>query len=63
MEFFSIPALEPTHYPIQWAPGDFTPGVKRPSREADHSPLDSAEVRNAWSFKSTPPCLHGVVLS
>jgi hypothetical protein len=29
-------------------------GVKRPGREADHSPPSSAEVKNAWSYTSTP---------
>jgi hypothetical protein len=29
-------------------------GVKRPGREADHSPQPSAEVKNAWSYISTP---------
>jgi hypothetical protein len=28
-------------------------GVKRPVREADHSPPTSAEVKNAWSYTST----------
>jgi hypothetical protein len=32
----------------------FGAGVKRPGREADHSPLRSAEVQNAWSYTSTP---------
>jgi hypothetical protein len=27
-------------------------GVKRPGREADHSPPSSAEVKNAWSYTS-----------
>jgi hypothetical protein len=31
-----------------------TQGVKRPEREADHSPPSSAEVENAWSYTSTP---------
>jgi hypothetical protein len=31
------------------------PGVKRPGREADHSPLSSAEVKSAWSYTSTTP--------
>jgi hypothetical protein len=26
-----------------------TPRVKRPGREADHSPSSSGEVKNAWS--------------
>jgi hypothetical protein len=51
-------------YPIQWIPGALYLGVKLPGREADHSPPSSAEVKNAWSYTSTPPvCLHGVVLS
>jgi hypothetical protein len=38
-------------------------GVKRPEREADHSPPSGAEVNNAWSYTSTPPMrLHGVVI-
>jgi hypothetical protein len=38
--------------------------VKRPGREADHSPPSSAGARNAWSYISIPPVrLHGVVLS
>jgi hypothetical protein len=43
---------------------DSFPGVKRPGREADHSPPSSAEVKNACIYTSTPPIrLHGVVLS
>jgi hypothetical protein len=30
------------------------PGVKRPGREADHSPQSTAEIKNAWSYTSTP---------
>jgi hypothetical protein len=29
-------------------------GVKRPGREDDHSPASSAEVKNTWSYASTP---------
>jgi hypothetical protein len=32
----------------------FSLGVKRPGREADHSPPSSAEVKYAWSYTSTP---------
>jgi hypothetical protein len=47
---------------IQWVPGALSLGVKRPGREADHSPPSSAE--NEWSYTSIPPIrLHGVVLS
>jgi hypothetical protein len=56
--------LGPTQPPIQWAPGTLSVGVKRPVREADHSPPPSAEVKNACSCTSTPPIrLNGVVLS
>jgi len=33
--------------------GALSPGVKRPGREADHSPPSSAEVKNAWIYTST----------
>jgi hypothetical protein len=57
-------ALGPTQPPIQWVPGALSLGIKRPGREADHSPPSSAEVKNAWSYTSTPPLrLYGVVLS
>jgi hypothetical protein len=50
--------------PIQRVPGDLSPGVKRPGREADHIPLSSTEVKNTWSYTSTPPIrLHNVVHS
>jgi hypothetical protein len=33
-------------------------------RKADHSLPSSVEVKNAWSYTSTPPIrLHGAVLS
>jgi hypothetical protein len=34
-----------TQPPIQWVPGAFSLGVKRPGREADHSPPFSAEIK------------------
>jgi hypothetical protein len=40
--------------PIQWVPGALPLGVKRPGRETDHSPPSSAEVKNEWSYTSTP---------
>jgi hypothetical protein len=36
-------------------PAALLSGVKRPTREADHSPPFSAEVKNAWSYISSPP--------
>jgi hypothetical protein len=50
----SRPALGPTQPPIQWVPGTLSLGVKRPAREADHSPPPSAEVKNVWSYTPTP---------
>jgi hypothetical protein len=38
-------ALGPTQPPIQWVPGALSLGVKRPGREAGHSPPSSAEVK------------------
>jgi hypothetical protein len=51
-------ALEPNQPPTHWVPRVLSPGVKRPGREADHSPPSSAEVENAWSYTSTPPVKH-----
>jgi len=38
-------------------------GVKRPGREADHSPPPSSEIGNTWRYTSTLIRLHVVVLS
>jgi len=55
----SIPALGPSQPPIQWVQG-----VKHPEREDDQPLPHSAEVKNAWSYTSTPSiCLHGMVLN
>jgi len=40
----SRPALGHTYPPIRWVPGAITPRVKRPEREAEHSPSSSVEV-------------------
>jgi hypothetical protein len=55
----SRPALGYIQPPIQWTPRAFSPGVKRPGCEADHSPSASAEVKKMWIYTSTPPCLIG----
>jgi hypothetical protein len=34
--------------------GALSLGVTQPGREADHSPPSSAEVKDAWSYTSTP---------
>jgi hypothetical protein len=49
-EFFSSPPRPEqlwglTQPPIQWVPGAPSLGVKRPVREANHSPPSSAEVK------------------
>jgi hypothetical protein len=38
-------ALGPTQPLMQWVPGALSLEVKRPGREADHSPPSSAEVK------------------
>jgi hypothetical protein len=39
---------------MQWAPGALYPKVGLLRSEVDHSPPSSAEVKNAWSYTSTP---------
>jgi len=58
----STPALGPTQPPIQCAPGALSLVVKRPGREADHSPPSSAEAKKCVDLY-LPIRLHGVVLS
>jgi hypothetical protein len=41
--------------PIRWVPGALSLGVKRPGREADHSPPTRAEIKKTWVYTSTPP--------
>jgi hypothetical protein len=54
----TLEITQPTIQPITYE------DIKRPEREADHSPPSSAEVKNAWGYTSTPIIhLHGVVLS
>jgi hypothetical protein len=48
------PALRPTQPPTQWVL-DFIPWVKRPGREADHSPPSSTKVKETWICISTTP--------
>jgi hypothetical protein len=48
-------ALGITQPPTQWVPEALSPGVKRPGREADHSPATSVEVKKTWAYTSTPP--------
>jgi hypothetical protein len=57
-------ALGPTQSPIQWVPGAISLGVKRPGREADHSPPSSAKVKECLElYLDSPIRLHDVVFS
>jgi hypothetical protein len=41
-----------------------SPGVKRPKREAAHSPAASVKIKNARSYSSIPTIrIHGVVVT
>lgn len=51
----------PASYPVDT--GGLFPSIKKPDREANHSPAFSAEVRSSWKYTYTSPLrLHGVVL-
>jgi hypothetical protein len=47
------PALGPTQPPVQWVPEAPSSGVKRPGREADHSPPLTLTVREGCACKSS----------
>jgi len=57
--------LGPSQPPSQWVLGAISPEVKRPGREADHSPPSSAEVKNERSYTSIrhTSLWHGTQLS
>jgi hypothetical protein len=62
---FSIlcrPAPGYTQPPIQWLSADFSSGVKRQEREADHSPPTSAMSRKMDLYIQTPPILFRCVV-
>lgn len=46
----STKALETTQPHIQWVPAFLSLEIKRPDREADHSPLSFAKAENAYVF-------------
>jgi hypothetical protein len=57
MFLFSKPAkTDPGAQPpvVQWVPGFFPNGAKRPDREVEHSPPSRAEVKNTWRYNATP---------
>jgi hypothetical protein len=51
----------PASYPVGTG-ADF-PEIKRPGREADHSPPSSAEVKNGGAIPPLPMRVHGRVLN
>jgi hypothetical protein len=56
--------LGPTQPPIQWVWGALSLGVKRPGREADHSPPSSAEVKECvelYLHSPNTPSLRGAL--
>jgi hypothetical protein len=59
-------ALGPTQPPVHWVPGALSLGVKRPGREADHSPPSIAEVKDCvelYLHSPNMPSWHGAQLS
>jgi hypothetical protein len=60
---YTVSTLGSTQPPIQWVPGALSSGVKRPRREADHSPPANVLVKKICIYTSTPshaftaPCL------
>jgi hypothetical protein len=53
----------PASYPMRTGGGGFPPGVRRPVREADHSPPTSTEVKKMNLYIHSPIRLHGVGLN
>jgi len=39
---------------FHWVPGALTPRLNRPEREGRNTTRFNAEVKNAWSYTSTP---------
>jgi len=60
---FNIGNLGPLSLLSNGYRGLVPPGEKQPGREAGHSPLYSAEVKNTWRYTSAPLRLHGVAVS
>jgi hypothetical protein len=46
LTYVSIPAQGTIQPPIQWVPDFFPMGKARPGRDADHSLISSAELKN-----------------
>jgi len=66
-EYFFFPtvtvlALGSTQHHVQCITGPLSLGGKWPVCEADHSLPPSTDVKNAWSYTSTPPIRHHDVI-
>jgi len=48
------PGSGPAQPPIQCVSGVLLPAIKQPGYEADHSHPSRVEVKNAWSYTSSP---------
>jgi hypothetical protein len=59
----SRPSLGPAQPPIQWVLWVLSPWIKRPGREANHSPASSAEGKNVGLYFHSPISLHGAMLN
>jgi hypothetical protein len=62
IKLITASGAHPAFYPMGTG-GVLSPGLKRPEREADHSPPTSAKVKKTWIYKSTPSCLHGIAIN
>jgi hypothetical protein len=51
----SRPALGPTNLPIHWVPRALSTEIIRRERDVDQLFPSKAEVKNVWSYASTPP--------
>jgi hypothetical protein len=51
--YYYCSGVHPTSYTM--GTGSSFQRVKRPGREAEHSPPTSAEVKKMWIYTSTPP--------
>ena len=65
--FFSIistSALGPFRLPVYWVTSTLSSGLKGRWPRVDSRISCSVEVKNAWSYKSTPStCIYGVLLN
>jgi hypothetical protein len=54
----SRPVVGPTHPPFKRIPGALSSERKRLGLKDDHFPPSGTEIKNAWSYTSTPPSVY-----